>query len=56
MMGVPLSRSPMRRLIQALNRWVGSSVGNAFGNPLEERLHQPPSVGVQPYRDHPHKP
>ena len=46
----------MRRLIEALNRWFGSSVGNAFGNPLEERQHQPPLVGVQPYRDHPHKP
>ena len=46
----------MKQFIRALNRWLGSSVGNAFGNPLEERLHQPPSVGVQPYRDRPYRP
>ncbi len=48
-------RSPMKQLMQVLNRWLGASVGNAFGNPLEERQHQPPLVGVQPYRDHPHR-
>lgn len=44
----------MKRLFQALNRWFGASVGNAFGNPLEERQHLPPNVGVQPYRGNPH--
>ena len=38
----------MKQLISAINRWFGKSVGNAFGNPLEERQHQPPNVGVQP--------
>jgi hypothetical protein len=45
----------MKRLIQAINRWFGASVGNAFGNPLEERQHQPPPVGVQPYHGDPNK-
>ena len=48
-------RSPVKQLMQVLNRWFGASVGNAFGNPLEERQHQPPPVGVQPYRDQPHR-
>ena len=48
-------RSLMKQLMQVLNRWFGASVGNAFGNPLEERQHQPPLVGVQPYRDQPHR-
>jgi hypothetical protein len=54
MMGESPAEHPVRQLFQALNRWLGTSVGNAFGNPLEERRHQPPPVGVQPYRDHPH--
>ncbi len=55
MMESLLLRSPMKQLMQVLNRWLGASVGNAFGNPLEERQHQPPLVGVQPYRDQPHR-
>lgn len=53
MMRALTQRAPMKQLMQVLNRWIGSSVGNAFGNPLEERQHQPPLVGVQPYRDQP---
>ena len=45
----------MKQLIRALNRWFGNSVRTAFGNPLEDRQHQPPHVGIQPYRDNPHK-
>ena len=51
----PPVEDPVKQLFQALTRWFGSSVGNAFGNPLEERLHPPPLVGVQPYRDHPRR-
>jgi hypothetical protein len=45
----------MDTLMAALNRWFGTSIGHAFGNPREERLLQPPNVGVQPYRDQPHR-
>ena len=47
------SRCAVKQLIRAINRWFGNSVGNAFGNPLEERQHQPPNVGFQPFRDTP---
>jgi len=40
----------MTKFMSAIGRWFGTSVGHAFGNPLEERQLQPPLVGVQPYR------
>jgi hypothetical protein len=52
---IAMQERPMTRLMAALNRWFASSVGHAFGDPLEERQHMPPKVGVQPYRDHPYK-
>jgi hypothetical protein len=55
MMGLMTPEAPVDKLMAALNRWFGTSVGYAFGNPREERLQMPPNVGVQPYRDHPHK-
>ncbi len=39
----------MTKLMRALSVWFGTSVGHAFGNPLEERQIHPPQVGVQPY-------
>jgi hypothetical protein len=36
--------------------WLAEAVGHAFGNPREEAEHQPPLVGVQPYRDRPSRP
>lgn len=45
----------MKDLFRALNQWFSAGVVYAFGNPLEERQHQPPAVGVQPYRDRPHR-
>ncbi|MFN9636372.1 MAG: hypothetical protein ACK55D_06650 [Synechococcaceae cyanobacterium] len=37
-------------------QWLAEAVGHAFGNPREEAEHQPPLVGVQPYRDRPSRP
>ncbi|MFM2080813.1 MAG: hypothetical protein RLZZ124_494 [Cyanobacteriota bacterium] len=45
----------MTKLMQALGRWFSTGVGHAFGNPLEERQQQPPSVGVQPFSGTPYK-
>jgi hypothetical protein len=45
----------MNKLMRALSRWFETSVGHAFGNPLEERQLQPPSVGVQPYSGTPYR-
>ncbi|MEB3263360.1 MAG: hypothetical protein VKJ66_03190 [Synechococcus sp.] len=35
--------------------WLSDMVGHALGNPREENRHLPPPVGVQPYRDRPHR-
>jgi len=35
--------------------WLADSLNHAFGNPREEAAHQPPAVGVQPYRDRPQR-
>ena len=41
--------------LRAFARWIGDSIGHAFGDPREEHATLPPNVGVQPYRDHPHR-
>ena len=49
---------PMRAPLPALRAfagWIGDSLAHAFGNPREEQANLPPNVGVQPYRDHPHR-
>ncbi|MEB3333133.1 MAG: hypothetical protein VKI83_11660 [Synechococcaceae cyanobacterium] len=38
-----------------LGSWLAEAVSHAFGNPREEAAHQPPAVGVQPYRDRPQR-
>jgi hypothetical protein len=35
--------------------WLADTLNHAFGNPREEAAHQPPLVGVQPYRDRPRR-
>lgn len=35
--------------------WLAEMLNHAFGNPREEAAHQPPLVGVQPYRDRPRR-
>ena len=45
----------MTKLMRALSVWFGTSVGHAFGNPLEERQIQPPLVGVQHYSGTPYR-
>ena len=39
----------------AFGHWLAEMLNHAFGNPREEALHQPPLVGVQPYRDRPRR-
>lgn len=39
----------MTRMMALFGRWFGSSLVHAFGNPMEERQHLPPPIGVQPY-------
>jgi len=34
---------------------LADALNHAFGNPREEAAHQPPMVGVQPYRDQPRR-
>lgn len=45
----PQSVSPLGGLLH----WMVETVNHVFGNPREEAAHQPPAVGVQPYRDRP---
>lgn len=41
--------------LAAFGRWLAEAINHAFGNPREEAAHQPPLVGVQPYRDRPRR-
>lgn len=41
--------------LQRVGRWWAEAFIHAFGNPREEAAHQPPLVGVQPYRDRPNR-
>ncbi|WP_191964780.1 hypothetical protein [Synechococcus sp. RSCCF101] len=45
----------MSARLSSFLRWLGDSLSHALGNPREEKAHQPPAVGAQPYPDHPHK-
>jgi len=45
----------MADVLRTLRHWFGEAVQHAVGNPREEKIHQPPDVGVQPYRDQPEK-
>jgi hypothetical protein len=51
---VPSVPGPLTTLV-AFAGWIGDGIGHAFGNPREEQAHLPPNVGVQPYRDQPHR-
>ena len=48
-------RRSMADVLRTLRHWFGEAVQHAVGNPREEKIHQPPEVGVQPYRDQPQK-
>lgn len=41
--------------LAGFGRWLADTLNHAFGNPREEAAHQPPRVGVQPYRDRPQR-
>jgi hypothetical protein len=44
-----------RSLPARFGHWLADTLNHAFGNPREEAAHQPPPVGVQPYRDRPRR-
>jgi hypothetical protein len=57
-MGHTLVSTGRRRLlsgssIAGFGQWLADTINHVFGNPREEAMHQPPLVGVQPYRDRP---
>jgi len=41
--------------LASFGQWLAEMLNHAFGNPREEAAHQPPLVGVQPYRDRPRR-
>ncbi|MFN5117332.1 MAG: hypothetical protein ACK5FE_06710 [Cyanobacteriota bacterium] len=45
------SRTLSPRGLMGFGHWLADAINHAFGNPREEAAHQPPMVGVQPYRD-----
>lgn len=53
-MDASLSTLEPRRLT-GFGHWLAEAINHAFGNPREENRHQPPVVGVQPYRDRPRR-
>ena len=50
-----LQRSRSSSAMAAFGSWLADTLNHAFGNPREESAHQPPLVGVQPYRDRPRR-
>lgn len=41
--------------LDGFGAWLAETLNHCFGNPREEAAHQPPLVGVQPYRDRPRR-
>jgi len=50
-----LLRSRSSAGLNGFGHWLAEMFNHAFGNPREEAAHQPPLVGVQPYRDRPQR-
>ena len=50
-----LLRSRSGQGLAGFGHWLADMLNHAFGNPREEAAHQPPLVGVQPYRDRPQR-
>ena len=49
-MDAPLAHLPSRAShLHRFGTWLAEALNHAFGNPLEESIHLPPAVGVQPY-------
>jgi hypothetical protein len=49
----PMAADGFLRVLDGFGHWLAVTLNHAFGNPREEAAHQPPLVGVQPYRDRP---
>ena len=45
----------MGNLFHSIRSWWGEAIEHAFGDPRQEKLHQPPLIGTQPFRHHPRK-
>ncbi len=41
--------------LRSIRQWFGDTLSHAIGNPREEKMHLPPPIGAQPYRDAPEK-
>ncbi|MEB3158839.1 MAG: hypothetical protein VKK03_05190 [Synechococcus sp.] len=41
--------------LRGIRQWFGDTLSHAIGNPREEKMHLPPPIGAQPYRDAPEK-
>ena len=52
---LPAPRSGLIHGLQVFAAGLADALNHAFGNPREEAVHQPPLVGVQPYRDRPRR-
>lgn len=51
----PAPRISLSHGLQVFAAGLADALNHAFGNPREEAAHQPPLVGVQPYRDRPRR-
>ena len=40
----------MGNLFHSIRSWWGEAIEHAFGDPRQEKLHQPPLIGTQPFR------
>jgi|MDSW01.2.fsa_nt_gb hypothetical protein len=40
---------------RSIRQWFGETLSHAIGNPREEKMHLPPPIGEQPFRDSPVK-
>ncbi len=41
--------------LKGIRQWVGETLSHAIGNPREEKMHLPPPIGEQPFRDTPER-
>ncbi len=45
----------MKQMALAFAHWISNGFDHVFSTPLEDRLHPPPVVGVQPFTGTPHR-
>ena len=47
--------STMDLKLRGIRQWFGETLSHAIGNPREEKMHMPPPIGEQPFRDAPER-